>query len=126
MEWYIKVLKQYTDFYGRARRREYWMFVLFNVLISLALGIIDNVIGTYSAEMHTGLFEGIYSLAVLVPSLAVTVRRLHDTNRSGWWLLISLIPFLGWALLLVFMILDGTPGENRFGPDPKEESVFQL
>ncbi len=126
MEWYIKVLKQYTDFTGRARRKEYWFFTLFNVLISLALAIIDNALGTFSAEAHTGLLEGIYSLAVLVPGLSVTVRRLHDTNRSGWWLLIALIPLLGWALLLVFMILDGTPGENRFGPDPKEESIFDL
>jgi len=126
MEWYIKVLKQYTDFTGRARRKEYWFFTLFNVLISLALGIMDNALGTYSAEFHTGLLEGIYSLAVFVPGLSVTVRRLHDTNRSGWWLLIALIPLLGWALLLVFMILDGTPGENRFGPDPKEESIFDL
>ena len=122
MNWYIQALKKYADFSGRARRKEYWFFALFNILISLALGIIDNVLGTYSAEAHTGLLEAIYSLAVLVPGLAVTVRRLHDTNRSGWWLLMVLIPLIGWAVLLVFMILDGTPGENRFGPDPKEES----
>jgi len=125
MNWYIQVLKKYADFNGRARRKEYWFFSLFNILISISLGIIDNVFGTCSAEMHTGLFEGIYSLAVMIPGLAVTVRRLHDTDRSGWWLLLVLIPLIGWAVLLVFMILDGTPGDNRFGPDPKEESLFQ-
>ncbi len=121
MDWYIRVLKKYADFSGRARRKEYWMFVLINTIISIGMGVIDGFLGTYSAESGIGLFGTLYGLAVLLPSLAVTVRRLHDTNRSGWWLLILLIPLIGWAVILVFMIIDGTPGDNRFGPDPKQE-----
>ncbi len=121
MDWYIRVLKKYAVFSGRARRKEYWMFFLINLIISIGFGIIDAMLGTFNAETGAGLFETLYSLAVLVPGIAVTVRRLHDTDRSGWWLLIALIPLIGWAVLLVFMLLDGTPGPNRFGPDPKTE-----
>ncbi len=120
MNWYVQVLKKYADFSGRARRKEYWMFVLFNVLISVVLTIIDFMLGTYSASIGIGLLGGIYACAVLIPAIAVTVRRLHDTDRSGWWFLIVLIPVIGPIVLLVFMIIDGTPGTNRFGPSPKE------
>ena len=119
MDWYLKVLKQYAVFSGRARRKEYWFFVLFSVIISVVLGFIDSAIGTASKETGGGLLSGIYALAVLIPSIAVTVRRLHDTDRSGWWILIVLVPLIGWIVLLVFMVLDGTPGDNRFGPSPK-------
>ena len=122
MNWYLYVLKNYATFSGRARRKEYWMFFLFNVLISLGLGVLDVVVGTYSVEYETGLFSGLYSLLVLIPSIAVSVRRLHDTNRSGWWIVISLIPIIGVLVLFVFMCLDSQPGTNRFGANPKETS----
>jgi uncharacterized membrane protein YhaH (DUF805 family) len=120
MNWYVQVLKKYADFSGRARRKEYWLFILFNILISLVLTAIDFMIGTYSASLGMGLLGGIYACAVLIPAIAVTVRRLHDTDRSGWWFLLVLIPIIGPIVLLVFMIIDGTPGSNRFGPSPKE------
>jgi uncharacterized membrane protein YhaH (DUF805 family) len=84
MTWYLEVLKKYAVFKGRARRKEYWYFVLFNTLITIVLGIIDGVTGLVSAEAGIGLLSGLYTLAVLIPSIAVSVRRLHDTNRSGW------------------------------------------
>ena len=126
MNWYLHVLKNYATFSGRARRKEYWMFFLFNVLISLGLGVLDVVAGTYSVEYETGFFSGLYSLLVLIPSIAVGVRRLHDTNRSGWWILISLIPIIGVLVLFVFMCLDSQPGTNRFGVNPKEAASQTL
>lgn len=119
MNWYLQALKKYAVFEGRARRKEYWFFVLFNVLALVALGMLDVLLGTYSEETEVGLFSGLYALAVLIPSLAVTVRRLHDTNRSGWWVLIHFIPIIGAIVMLVFTVLDSQPGANRFGPNPK-------
>ncbi len=109
MSWYIKVLKNYAVFNGRARRKEYWMFVLFNVIFAVVLTIIDLITGLYSKSAGIGLFTGIYSLAVLVPTLAVSVRRLHDTNHSGWWYLIGLVPLAGAIILLVFFVRDSDP-----------------
>jgi uncharacterized membrane protein YhaH (DUF805 family) len=123
MDWYIAVIKKYAVFSGRSRRKEYWYFVLFNILISIGLSVIDAVLGTDNAEPGTGLLGGIYSLAVLIPSLAVLVRRLHDTNRSGWWILIGLIPVIGWIVLLVFVVEDSNPGQNQYGPNPKDAAV---
>ena len=119
MNWYLGVLKKYLVFEGRARRKEYWFFVLFNIIIAMILAIIDGTIGTLNPETGVGLLSGIYSLAVLIPTFAVAIRRLHDTDRSGWWLLIGLVPLLGGLVLLVFFVLDGTPGTNQFGPNPK-------
>jgi len=118
MNWYLDVLKKYAVFNGRARRKEYWFFSLFNLIIIIVLGVIDGMIGSYSASAGMGLLGGIYMLAVLVPAIAVGIRRLHDTDRSGWWLLLGLIPLAG-LVLLVFMVLDSTPGENQYGPNPK-------
>lgn len=112
MHWYLDVLKKYAVFEGRARRTEYWVFVLINFLISLVLSILDSSLGL-------GFLGSIYGLAVLVPSLAVTVRRLHDTNRSGWWILIGLVPLVGWIVLLIFMLIDSDPQANEYGPNPK-------
>lgn len=114
MNWYIGVLKQYAVFSGRARRTEYWMFTLINILIMIGLSIIESVLG-----ISSGLFSTIYSLGVLLPSLGVSVRRLHDTNRSGWWILLALIPLIGAIVLIIFMVQDSTPGENQFGSNPK-------
>jgi uncharacterized membrane protein YhaH (DUF805 family) len=118
MQYYTDVIKKYVEFSGRARRKEYWMFVLINVIISLILSILDSIIGT-TAGGGIGVLSSIYSLAVLLPSLGVTVRRLHDTNRSGWWILIALIPIIGAIILIVFTAMEGTPGDNKYGPDPK-------
>ncbi|KPL17442.1 MAG: hypothetical protein AMS26_01020 [Bacteroides sp. SM23_62] len=112
MNWYIEVLKKYAVFSGRARRKEYWYFVLFNLIIYIILSIIDYAI-------NSAILSTIYSLGVLIPSIAVAVRRLHDTNRTGWWLLIGLIPIIGWIVLIIFMVLDSQKGENQYGPNPK-------
>lgn len=113
MEWYLKVLSNYVGFSGRARRKEYWMFTLFNIIISIGLAIIESIIGLDK------VLSGIYSLGVLLPSLAVAFRRLHDTGRSAWWLLIGLIPLIGSIILLVFTCQDSQDNENKYGPNPK-------
>jgi uncharacterized membrane protein YhaH (DUF805 family) len=95
------------------------MFFLINLITSVVLIAIDNLIGTFRPQAGVGLLQGIYSLAVLIPSLAVTVRRLHDTGRTGWWILIGLIPVIGGIVLLIFMVLDSEPGANQYGPNPK-------
>ncbi len=119
MNWYLGVLKKYAVFTGRARRKEYWMFVLFNIIISVVLSFVDGMLHM-TTSTGLGLLSGIYSLAVLIPGIAVTVRRLHDTSRSGWWILIAFIPLIGWLVLLFFMVLDSAPGTNDYGPNPKE------
>ena len=119
MSWYLEALKKYAVFSGRSRRREYWYFVLFNIIVGIVLGWIDALLGTRGSYAGAGLLSGIYGLAILIPSLAVTVRRLHDIDRSGWWILIGLVPLIGVIVLLVFALLDGTPGDNRYGPNPK-------
>ena len=112
MNWYLDVLKKYAVFSGRARRQEYWMFVLINLLVAIAIAIVEAIIGT------APLLGMLYALGVFIPSLAVAVRRLHDTNRSGWWLLIGLIPLIGAIVLLVFFVSEGTRGANQYGDDP--------
>lgn len=119
MNWYLEVLKKYAVFTGRARRQEFWMFVLFSWIISVVLSIIDYATGLTHAAGGTAVLSTLYGLAVLIPSLAVSWRRLHDTNRSGWWILIGFVPFVGWIILIVFYATEGTRGPNRFGPDPK-------
>jgi uncharacterized membrane protein YhaH (DUF805 family) len=119
MSWFVEALKKYAVFSGRSRRKEYWYFVLFVIIISTVLNIIDGLIGAYARTAGVGLLSSIFSLAILIPSIAVTVRRLHDTDRSGWWVLISLVPLVGWIVLLVFTVQDSTPGINRYGPNPK-------
>jgi uncharacterized membrane protein YhaH (DUF805 family) len=119
MNWYVEVLKKYAVFGGRARRKEYWFFVLFNILIAIGLTMVDVLIGTFNPQLGFGVLYGLYALAVLIPGLAVSVRRLHDTSRSGWWLLIALVPIIGPIILLVFMVGDSTPGANQYGPNPK-------
>src|SRR5437763_10421794 len=117
MDWYMAVLKKYAEFSGRARRREYWMFVLINFLIGCGLAVIGALVSNLS------FLSWIYSLAVLVPGIAVSVRRLHDTGRSGWWLLIGLIPLIGLIVLIVFFASDGEPGDNEYGPHPEAWGV---
>jgi uncharacterized membrane protein YhaH (DUF805 family) len=123
MNWYLKVLKQYADFSGRARRKEYWMFVLFNMIFAIVAMILDNVLGIAMEEIGYGPLYGLYVLAMLIPGLAVAVRRLHDVGKSGWMILISLIPLIGAIWLLVLMVTDSNPGENQYGQNPKEVTV---
>jgi uncharacterized membrane protein YhaH (DUF805 family) len=119
VSWFIEALRKYAVFSGRSRRKEYWFFVLFVVVISIVLTSIDGLIGAYDRSMGVGLLSTIFSLAILIPSIAVSVRRLHDIDRTGWWVLISLVPLVGWIVLLVFHVQDSTPGTNRYGPNPK-------
>jgi uncharacterized membrane protein YhaH (DUF805 family) len=112
-DWYLKCVKgHYADFEGRARRTEYWMFFLVNLIIAIMIGIIGRII-------HVPVLSTLYSLAVLVPGIAVGVRRLHDTGRTGWWLLISLIPLIGTIWIIVLLASNGDQGSNQYGADPK-------
>ena len=114
MNYYFEVLKKYAVFNGRARRKEYWMFVLFNLIIGFMISLL-------AAFVEALLFLSyLYILAILIPNIAVIVRRLHDTNRSGWWWFIGFIPIIGIIILIVFLAQDSQPGENQYGPNPKE------
>jgi uncharacterized membrane protein YhaH (DUF805 family) len=118
MNWYLEVLKKYARFDGRAGKKEYWYFSLFSFIIIVVLSVIDMMTGTFNDTVGLGLLSGIYTLAVLIPSIAVTVRRLHDTDRSGWWMLIN-ATLIGVIVFLVFTAQDGTPGDNQYGSNPK-------
>lgn len=118
MHWYLQVLKNYTVFSGRARRKEYWMFFLINMIINAILNVIQEIIG-----MEFPVLTLIYSLVVLLPSIAVGVRRLHDTDRSGHWMWLMFIPIIGSIVLLVFLCQNGTSGSNRYGNDPKQNEI---
>ena len=118
MNWYFQVLKKYAVFSGRARRREYWYFVLFNYIIGFVLGLIESLAGI-APEIDYSVLAGIYSLAVLLPGIGVSIRRLHDTGRSGWWLFIALVPIIGAIIILIFMVGDSQEGTNQYGPSPK-------
>ncbi|MFB5761397.1 DUF805 domain-containing protein [Paenibacillus medicaginis] len=113
MNWYVSVLKNYVGFQGRARREEYWMFALVNAGIILILSVLQSLIGLGQ------ILTTIYGLAVMLPHLAVGARRLHDTGRSGWWLLLILIPLVGSIILIVFFVQDSRFGDNQYGPNPK-------
>lgn len=121
MNWYIKVLKNFTDFQGRARRKEYWMFALIHFIIMIILVSIDMFLGLGGGAQGYGILSGLYSLILLIPSLAVAVRRLHDTGKSGWWILIGFVPAIGAIVLLIFMLLDSQSGSNKWGNNPKGE-----
>ena len=111
MQWYIQVLKKYAVFSGRAHRTEYWMFFLFNMIASFCLGFIEGILGI-ATSTDQSVLGTIYSLAVLIPSIAVGIRRMHDTDHSGWWIIVPIVN-------LVFAVQKGTEGENRFGPAPR-------
>jgi uncharacterized membrane protein YhaH (DUF805 family) len=119
MNWYLAVLKNYVGFSGRARRTEYWMFALVNVIILVVLAILAVI----TKSFFFWLLYALYALAVLVPGIAVAWRRMQDTGRNGLYILLGLIPFVGGIILLIFMLLPGTPGPNEFGPDPRAISV---
>lgn len=176
MEWMLMPLKRYAEFSGRSRRKEYWMYILFIVIVSIVLSIVDGMLGLgggasatstsvdgasgvgggLGAATHMGVLGGIFTLATFIPSLAVAIRRLHDTDRAGWWVLlgfgpyllalalmivgmltgqlgllatgglIMIVGFVGGIVLLVFMCLPGTSGPNKYGPDPLDPSGADL
>ena len=117
------VTEKYATFSGRAQRQEFWLYVLAYLILYLIALAVDFSAGTFDLEMELGLFTGLLGLALLIPGLGVTVRRLHDTNRTGWWILISFVPLIGVIVMLVFCCLKGTAGENRFGEDPLSTEV---
>lgn len=119
MNWYLKVLKQYADFSGRARRKEYWMFGLFNMIFAIAAMILDNLVGLAGPTGYGALYA-IYSLILFIPGLAVLVRRLHDVGKSGWMFFIVLIPLIGAIWIFVLLVSDSKSGENKYGANPKE------
>jgi uncharacterized membrane protein YhaH (DUF805 family) len=119
MQWYLDVLKKYAVFSGRARRKEFWMFVLFNFIAAVLAGILDNILHTTYSNQSTGIISTLYSLAVLLPGLGVAIRRMHDIGKSGWWILVSLIPVAGIIWYIVLAATEGQHGDNQYGADPK-------
>jgi|ETN07SMinimDraft_1059922.scaffolds.fasta_scaffold110817_1 uncharacterized membrane protein YhaH (DUF805 family) len=117
MSWYLQVLKRYAVFSERSQRMEYWMFSLFYIIFGILIGIIDSLLG--AGGEGGGLLSLLFILAMIIPSLAVTFRRLHDTDHSGWWLLIGFVPLIGMIILLIFMVQDSQAGANQYGPNPK-------
>ncbi|UOQ72851.1 DUF805 domain-containing protein [Hymenobacter cellulosilyticus] len=122
MEYFLQALRKYAVFTGRARRKEYWMFVLFQVLIGIAAAIVDGILGT-GFEYGSGMVSALVTLGLFLPGLALGVRRLHDVNKSGWFWLIVFIPLVGAIWLLVLACTEGTQGPNQYGPDPKGSAV---
>lgn len=125
MEWMLMPLRRYADFNGRSRRKEYWMFTLFVMIAIVVLVLLSVVLGGgMSADgppVVSVLLFGLFFLAIFIPSLAVQIRRFHDQDKSGWFVLLGLISYVGGIVILVFMCLEGTQGPNRFGADPKAE-----
>ena len=128
MEWMTLPLKRYADFKGRSRRKEYWMFILGVILAAIVLSVIEGVLGMSGmvGDIY-GPLTTLFLLGIFIPSLAVQVRRFHDQDKSGWFVLLGFIPLVGGIIVLVFMCLEGTSGPNSYGPDPKnpyDEDVF--
>lgn len=121
MDWYLSVIRNYLGFSGRARRKEYWMFILVNFVLSAVLGILDSMLGL-KIFGDKALLTTVYGIVIFLPWWAVQFRRLHDTDRSAWWLLLLVIPVIGWLVILAFNCQAGTVGNNRYGPSPKEFS----
>ena len=119
MNWYLDAWKNYVTFTGRSRRTAYWMFVLFNFIAVILANVIDNVLGL-AGQSGYGPVSMIYGLAVFLPGLALAIRRLHDTGRTGWWMLIGFLPLIGLIVLIIFFVQDSQPGSNQYGPNPKE------
>jgi uncharacterized membrane protein YhaH (DUF805 family) len=113
MEHFTAAIQQFANFEGRNTRTQYWMFILFYVIFYIVCAVVDNILGK-------PIISGLYSLVLLVPSIAAATRRLHDTGRSGWWQLIGLIPILGAIVLIVFLAQDSAAGDNEYGANPKE------
>ena len=123
MNWYLSVLTQFAYFNGRASRKEYWIFFLFNLIFGVLAMILDNVLGLTIGNVPYGILYFIYAFAVLIPGFAVAVRRLHDVGKSGWMVFIALIPLIGAIWLLVLLATKGQSGANKWGGNPKEIAV---
>ena len=121
MGWYLQAVKNYAGFSGRARRKEYLYFQLFNFIIIIVFLLLDFLIYNISDANVLGIFTGVYSLGIFIPNIAVTFRRLHDTGRSAWWWLINFVPMVGTLIYLYFLFSDSQPEENQYGPYPKSE-----
>ena len=119
MEWMMMPLRRYADFSGRSRRKEYWMFVLGVVIVAVIIGIIEGVLGLTGMIGPYGPLSLLLLLAIFIPAIAVQVRRFHDQDKTGWFVLLGFIPIVGGIIVLVFMCLEGTPGPNQYGEDPK-------
>ncbi len=125
MEYFLHSLRNYAVFSGRARRKEYWMFILFQLIFAIVAMVADGLLGTtWEGGGGGGVVYTVYSLALIIPGLAVSVRRLHDVGKSGWFSFIALIPLVGIIWLLVLYCTEGTPGENEYGPNPKAEFAY--
>ena len=120
MNYYFDALKNYGNFSGRARRKAYWLWVLFNTLVSIVFFVIDKAVGTPLIVLDYGLLYSLYALAVFVPGIAILVRRLHDTGRCGWWAFLLLVPCAGAVVIIIFCVLPSSPDENQYGPCPLE------
>lgn len=121
MKWYLNVLKKYAVFKGRARRKEYWMFVLFNLIFMFIAALLDGFFGFAEGDSLFGPFYMLYILFIIIPALAVTIRRLHDVGITGWFILVTLVPFIGQIILLIVLVTNSSPGNNKYGPYPKEK-----
>lgn len=119
MNYFVECMKKYATFSGRARRKEYWIFCVCYVAIIFIAAIVDGMMSGSNPKDMSSIMTSLASLALFLPSLAVSVRRLHDTDRSGWWVLVNFIPLIGQLVWFVFVCLEGTKGDNRFGEDPK-------
>lgn len=119
MEWALMPLRKYSTFTGRSQRKEYWLYILFVLVVVLVLTIIENMLGWVESESDTGALTTLFMFGILLPSIAVATRRLHDIGRSGWWQLVSLIPLIGPLVLLFWLVKDSDSGENTYGPNPK-------
>lgn len=123
MEWFIYALQRFRDFEGRSRRREFWYFALFHFILSIGAAFLDNLFGFTDLGTESGPIQVLFILIMLIPAIAVSVRRLHDIDKSGFWYLLIFVPIIGWIWLLIFFLQEGTYGPNKYGPDPKEELV---
>jgi uncharacterized membrane protein YhaH (DUF805 family) len=121
MNWYFKTLKKYAVFEGRAQRLEYWLFMLFSSIISASLKYVDITIGSFDIGAGFGPFSALYTLLIIIPGVAVSVRRLHDIGKSGWWFLITAVPILGLIVFLFFMVRDSQPEANKYGYPAKSK-----
>jgi len=119
MNWWLLAIKKYADLNGRARRKEFWMFSLFQLIFLIVAFILDIVLGTEIQNLRYGIIYVLYLTATALPSLGVSVRRLHDIGYSGWWFLINAIPYVGPFILLIFLAKDSQPGKNKYGANPK-------
>ena len=121
MDWFLYALQRYREFSGRSRRKEFWMYTLFYLLLAIGALFLDNLFGFISIGDVRGPFYTLFVVIMFLPTIAVSVRRLHDVGKSGWWLLVGIIPVIGFIWLLIYMARDGDVGPNKYGPNPKEE-----